>query len=74
MRLGDCSSGMLGNLPQDPVGVEYDEGDEEEGGCYEDEEPARRRAGDLVEPRELSEECRRTSVEGEHASVLIFVY
>ena len=74
MRLEDCSSGVLGNLRQDPVGEVYDESDEEEDGYYtedEDKEPAR---GNLVEPRELLEECRRMSVEGEHASVLIFVY
>ena len=29
-RLEDFSGGVLGNLPQDPVGEEDDEGDEED--------------------------------------------
>ena len=37
MRLEDGSSGVLDNLPQDPVGEEGEEGDKEEDGYYTEE-------------------------------------
>ena len=77
VRLEDCSGGVLGNLPQDPMEEEYDEGDEEEDEYYtedEEEEPAGRRVSNLAELRELLEECRRMSAEGEHEPPFLLPY
>jgi len=79
VRLEDCSGGLLGNLPQDPVGEEgYDEGEEEEDDGYyteeEEEVPTRRRVSNLSELRELLEECRRMSAEAEQEPPFLFPY
>ena len=77
-RLEDCSGGVLGNSPQDPVGEEEeDEGDEEDEEYYtedEEEEPTGRRVSNLAELRELLEECRRMSAEGEHEPPFLLPY
>ncbi|KAI6021245.1 hypothetical protein EDC04DRAFT_2869846 [Pisolithus marmoratus] len=63
VRLEDCSAGLLGDLPQEPVyepdGNDAEEEEEEE--YYTDDEEARKsaRVSNVGELRELLEECRR---------------
>ena len=76
-EVGRLFGWVLGNLPQDPVGEEYDEGDEEDEEYYtedEEEEPTGRRVSNLAELRELLEECRRMSAEGEHEPPFLLPY
>ena len=67
VRLEDCSAGVLGNLPQDPVEEEeYDSEEEDEYENVTDEEEQEWKGSvSLAELRELLEECRRMSEEGE---------
>ncbi|KAL4068493.1 hypothetical protein V8B97DRAFT_833745 [Scleroderma yunnanense] len=77
VRLEDCSGGLLGNLPQDPAGEERDEeGGEDDDGFYteEEEDPTQRRVSNLAELRELLEECRRMSEEGQQEPPFLFPY
>jgi len=68
VRFEDCSGDVLGNLPQDPSDEDEYDSDEEEGeyGYVEDaEEREWKGSVSLAELRELLEECRRMSEEGE---------
>ncbi|KAI6142635.1 hypothetical protein BKA82DRAFT_16270 [Pisolithus tinctorius] len=76
VRLEDCSGGLLGNLPRDPV-EEPDGSDEEEEGEYEDytdheEERTSARVSNVAELRELLEECRRMSAEADQQPSFFF--
>ncbi|KAF9240411.1 hypothetical protein BU15DRAFT_74003 [Melanogaster broomeanus] len=64
VRLEDCSAGELGNLPQDPEEEGHESGEDEEIEYYTDEEE-RSGSVSLAELRELLEECKRMTEEGE---------
>ncbi|KAI6104143.1 hypothetical protein F5141DRAFT_1029674 [Pisolithus sp. B1] len=78
VRLEDCSTGLLGTLPPEPV-EEPDGSDEEEEDEYEyhtgdEEERTSARVSNVAELRELLEECRKMSAEAEQHPPLFFPF
>ena len=65
VRLEDCSGGELGNLPQDEDEEDYDSEEDEYGYAMDEEEREWKGSVSLAELRELLEECRKMSEEGE---------